>query len=248
MLKFPTMRIYDIESVLNGLPKGLARMTKMELFKDVLELSPFFYGMNISQSINSSSDPETDEDDISRGANSTAAEICAKFALLYKTEGNQMTTAGELPDAMYIVRSGMLAVMHNGKHTFIARPGDVVGEMALLGLSANGRRLRTSTCLTMCELVYFEKDDLDDLMGLEGFRLPLRRMLSQYMDGLAGHIMSFNHLGAVPDPWRTQDGNTKGWWDDFAFNNVPWRKIQLRLRDQEKGRAHLCSHINTCQA
>ena len=41
MLKFPTMRIYDEKSVLDGLPKGLARMTKMELFADVLQICPF---------------------------------------------------------------------------------------------------------------------------------------------------------------------------------------------------------------
>ena len=38
--------------------------------------------------------------------------------------------------------------------------GDVLGEMAILGLSHDGRRMRTSVCQTMCELCVLEKDDL----------------------------------------------------------------------------------------
>ena len=34
--------------MLSGLPPGLARSVKMELFADVLQLSPFFYGMEIT--------------------------------------------------------------------------------------------------------------------------------------------------------------------------------------------------------
>jgi CRP-like cAMP-binding protein len=237
MLKFPTMRIYDEKSVLDGLPKGLARMTKMELFADVLQICPFFYGMDISHT-NSYAVGGSDEHFLQSSVNSTAADICAKFGLLYKTLGLQLTTAGELPDAMYIVRSGMLSVTHHGKQTMIARSGDVVGEMALLGLSADGRRLRTAKCLTMCELVYILKEDLEELMGVEGFRVPLRRMLSQYIDGLASHIMTAQKLGdgdgelnleLKTDSARTQDINDKSWWDDFAFNNIPWVKIQTRL-------------------
>jgi hypothetical protein len=46
MLKFPTMRIYDEARVMGDLPSGLKRTLQFELFKDVLELSPFFYGVN----------------------------------------------------------------------------------------------------------------------------------------------------------------------------------------------------------
>jgi len=238
MLKFPTMRIYDEKSVLDGLPKGLARMTKMELFADVLQICPFFYGMSDSPTFDSNAADNTDEHFLQSSVNSTTADICAKFGLTYKTLGLQLTTAGELPDAMYIVRSGMLSVTHNGKQTVIVRPGDVVGEMALLGLSADGRRLRTAKCLTMCELVYILKEDLEELMGVEGFRVPLRRMMSQYIDGLASHIMTAQKLGAgeeelnleqKTDSARTQDMNDQSWWDDFAFNNIPWGKIKTLL-------------------
>jgi CRP-like cAMP-binding protein len=207
--------------VLSGLPPGLARSVKMELFADVLQLSPFFYGMEITT--------EFSDGGVVDNMSQMTGVICDKFGLLYKTMGLQLTAAGEIPDAMFIVRSGMLSVLNaHGKQIMTAQPGDVVGEMALLGLSADGRRLRSSSCLTMCELVCIEKEDLEELMSIEGFRLPLRRMLSQYIDGLAGHVIKPGEATGS-DPSTADEGKQEDLWDDFAFNNIPWRKIKTRL-------------------
>jgi hypothetical protein len=170
MLKFPTMRIYDESSVLDGLPKGLARAVKIELFKDVLVQSPFFYGMDISMTV-------TEAGVNNERTKSVAGDICTRIKTLYKTQGLELTTAGEHPDAFYIVRTGVLSVLMNGQQIFAALAGDVVGEIALLGLSKDGRRMRSTICLTMCELCMIETGDLEDLLMLEGFRVPLRRML-----------------------------------------------------------------------
>jgi len=52
MLKFPTSKIYDEELVLNDLPLGLQRLVRLELFKDVVESSDFFFGVDEQVYIN----------------------------------------------------------------------------------------------------------------------------------------------------------------------------------------------------
>jgi hypothetical protein len=106
MLKFPTMRIYDEHSVFAGLPKGLSRAVKIELFNDVLMNSPIFYGMDLSLTITESGQ---------QNRRSVAGDICARIETIYKMLGIEVTTAGEYPDALYIVRKGALAVLCDGK-------------------------------------------------------------------------------------------------------------------------------------
>ena len=55
---------------------------------------------------------------------------------------------------MYIVRTGVVSIQDRSseREITLAKSGDVVGEMALLGFSKDGKRLRTSVCLTMCEV------------------------------------------------------------------------------------------------
>ena len=64
------MRIYDERAVLDGLPKGLARAVKIELFKDILLISPLFFGMNISTDVHTASEND----------NTSVREIAAVFA------------------------------------------------------------------------------------------------------------------------------------------------------------------------
>jgi len=170
MLKFPTMRIYDEDAVLEGLPKGLASEVKIELFKDVMMICPFFFGMDIFSSGCKYSD--------------VAQEVCSRIRTMYKTKGLELTRAGEVPDALYVVRYGALSIFHQGKEIGMARRGDVLGEMALLGLSTDGLRLRTTLCISMCELCRLGKEELVELLAMEAFRMPLRRMLGLYLADL----------------------------------------------------------------
>ena len=52
--------------------------------------------------------------------------------------------AGTVPDALYIVRFGTVHLRGMGKRMRVLGPGDIFGEVALLGLSPDGLRLRTS--------------------------------------------------------------------------------------------------------
>ena len=182
MLKFPTMRIYDEHAVIDGLPKGLARAVKMELFQDVLNHCPLFFGMNVGLPVRNSDGKQTlSLEDVGV---SVAGDVCTRLQTLYKTEGLELTAEGDLPDALYILRSGKLNVSTRGHDLFVAQSGDILGEMALLGFSKDGRRLRTSKCLTMCELCYITKDSLEELLLVGGFQVPLRRMLACYVEGV----------------------------------------------------------------
>jgi CRP-like cAMP-binding protein len=170
MLKFPTMRIYDEDSVLEGLPQGLAKEVRIELFKDIMLICPLFYGMDIVDDNGSYSD--------------VAAAACWRIRTVYKTMGLELTRTGEVPDALYIVRYGALSVFHSGKEIGIAHRGDVVGEMALFGLTIDGLRSRTTICASMCELCRLSKEDLQALLLIEGFRKPLRRMIGLYLSDI----------------------------------------------------------------
>jgi hypothetical protein len=215
MLKFPTMRIYDDETVMSGLPTGLARSVKFELFQDLLSMSPFFYGMDVHIE---------DQKQYSH----VAGDICASFQMVYKTIGLHLTQAGELPDSLYIVRTGMLSVMANGRETFIAKAGDVVGEMALLGFSSDGCRIRTSVCLTMCELCQMSRESVEQLLALEGFRVPFRRLIGAYVDGLAASVVGQEQEGQSDTHYfGSQDENT------YAFDHIPWRNIRERLQEAD---------------
>jgi CRP-like cAMP-binding protein len=222
MLKFPTMRIHDEKSVLDGLPKGLARAVKIELFKDILQSSPFFYGMNVSLTVSQA--------DSKGGHHSVAGDICTRIQTLYKTQGLALTTAGEYPDALYIVRSGKLSVQAHGRQIFAAVEDDVIGEMALLGLSTDGRRMRTSVCLSMCELCMLMKEELEELLLLEGFRNPLRRMMVTFVEGLACGVLkdykdSITNADSVPRSQASEKASAGA----FDFNLVPWRLIRNHL-------------------
>ena len=146
-------------------------------------------------------------------------------------QGLVLTTAGEVPDALYIVRSGRLSIQFEGFEIAKARAGDVAGEMALFGLSPNGRRLRSAVCQTMCELCMITVDNLKKLMKHDAFRVPLRRMLCVYLDGLVGSILNPQQAGKAQrgeGVGRTgaRGGDVK---KDYASNYIPWMEIKDHL-------------------
>lgn len=96
----------------------------------------------------------------------------------------EITTVGDIPDALYIVTVGVVCVVMHGEEIFEARKGDVFGENALLGLSLDGRRQRTCIAKTMCELCRLDKDDLSSLLTIDEFRDPLNIMIQTHLANL----------------------------------------------------------------
>ena len=190
-LKFPTMKMYDDQAVLDGLPIGLQKEVRIEMYADTMKKSWFFHGIQ--------------ED--------AFGEIANHLRSVFKTETVSVTTAGEVPDAMYFVRSGVLEVHFEGRRVGEVRSKDVFGESALLGLSKDGRRLRTVTCRTMCELIELSKEHLYELLRHEEIRLPIQRMMQMYLSKME-HLAQEDNLtphNLVMVPWGqlSQDLRTR---------------------------------------
>ena len=135
---------------------------RLELFKDVVESSNFFFGVD----------------------EKVYESVCMCLVPSYKTEGMEVTVAGDIPDALYIVRFGVVSVTMHQIELFEAESGDVIGENALLGLTLDGRRQRTCIAKTMCELCKLNKKDFGYLLNIQAFRRPFRMMVQAHLANL----------------------------------------------------------------
>lgn len=166
MLKFPLRRIYDDEAIMNDLPLGLRKEVSVQLFEDVVKSVPLF--MKLGQS--------------------TVQEIChvlkpvyqvslrrlqfcladpyelADSRVLRQTMGLEITSEGERPDALYIVRNGIVSVLVMGEEVMEAVHGDLIGENEILNLTQSYRRNRTCIAKTSCELCRLSADHFFELL------------------------------------------------------------------------------------
>ena len=95
----------------------------------------------------------------------TVLEVCAHLHPVFQTMGLEITTEGEAPDALYIVRFGVVSVSVESEVVMEAVPGDIIGENEILGLTVEGHRNRTCIAKTSCELCR---------LSAEGFYFLLR--------------------------------------------------------------------------
>lgn len=114
--------------------------------------------------------------------------VCMRLVSTYKTESMEITVEGDIPDALYIVRFGVVSVTMHGLEMFEAHTGNAIGELALLGLSPDGRRQRTCIAKTMCELCKLNKDDFGSLLNIEAFRRPFRIMVQAHLANLEANL------------------------------------------------------------
>jgi CRP-like cAMP-binding protein len=103
-----------------------------------------------------------------------------------------LTAEGEYPDAMYIVRFGTVEVKVQGETVLTAETGDLFGENALLGLTSDGKRNRSSFAKTMCEICALRKEDLWDLLKIESFRRPFSTLVHQHISRLDSSTLVSN--------------------------------------------------------
>lgn len=83
--------------------------------------------------------------------NSLQVEICNAFETYYCSKEEKLCEEDEEPDAMFIVRHGDILLSSNGEKIAVAQRGAMFGEIAMLGLTETGRRLRTAVSLSECE-------------------------------------------------------------------------------------------------
>jgi hypothetical protein len=83
---------------------------------------------------------------------------------LGQTMGLEITREGEKPDALYIVRTGIVSIMVMGEEVMEAMHGDLIGENEILNLTQGYRRNRTCVAKTSCELCRLSSDHFLELL------------------------------------------------------------------------------------
>jgi CRP-like cAMP-binding protein len=79
--------------------------------------------------------------------------------------GDEVISQGEVGETAYIIESGRLEVLKDGKKVAELAKGDCFGEIALL---SDIKRTATVRCLTPCELTILARDDFKTLTSGQG--------------------------------------------------------------------------------
>ncbi len=79
--------------------------------------------------------------------------------------GDTVISQGDPGDTAYIIESGRLEVLKDGKKVAELAEGDCFGEIALL---SDVQRTATVRCLTPCELTVLARDDFQTLTSGQG--------------------------------------------------------------------------------
>jgi len=127
MIRFPTMKIFNETRIMDDLPTSLRKETYIELYRDVVSQVPMF---SICEA-------------------STQREICYRLRITWRSAQLAITTEGQAPDGLFIVRFGVVDLYSHGLFLKAIGRGDIFGENALLGLSKSGLRTRTAVARTM---------------------------------------------------------------------------------------------------
>jgi CRP-like cAMP-binding protein len=91
--------------------------------------------------------------------------------------GPIITEAKTQPDALSIVRFGTVSLKAKGMKEQIVKQGDLFGEMALLGLTMDGLRMRTAKAVTVVEICSLSAKDFEELLVVRPGGLVLVREL-----------------------------------------------------------------------
>jgi NADH dehydrogenase FAD-containing subunit/uncharacterized membrane protein YphA (DoxX/SURF4 family) len=89
-----------------------------------------------------------------------APDATAKLQRLHFEAGDEVIRQGEAGDCAYIVQSGRLQALKDGRVVGELGGGDCFGEIALI---QDGPRTATVRCLSACELTAISRDDFQNL-------------------------------------------------------------------------------------
>jgi len=171
-LRYPTMKVFDDEEILQDLPLALARQVKVELFCDVVNSCVLFQTLSTT----------------------TCNEVCMRLRTVYKSEDIQVTKEGDRPDALYIVRFGIVSMYARSRFLGNANPGEIFGENALLGLTPDGKRNRSTFAKTMCELCELRKEELHELLKIEHFRREIKVLVHSHLSSMEKRFKMEGHV------------------------------------------------------
>jgi len=110
----------------------------------------------------------------------------------------------------------------------IARLGAMFGEMAILGLSPNGRRLRSAWTVSVCELVELPKEALTQVMVMRpSFFDLVRKACTLHLEWLNESYEDTR--GAVGLSGKSAETG-HDFYDNLSF--IDWRAIRLELEPE----------------
>ena len=151
--------------------------------------------------------------------------------------GRVITQAGTHPDFLYIVRFGHLSVKGWSLSPQLCAPGDIFGEMAMLGLSPNGLRMRTATATSVVELCQLAMADLHELLAqrasffnivktvCQTHMTALREARTRMAEVSASHAYNWHYVAGV----RQQP--PKDFYQELS--SINWRGICEVLKDKQ---------------
>lgn len=159
-LKYPTQLIFNDKEIMDELPLGLKKRMQAETYMNVIETIPLF--AEVSES--------------------TRVEICDAFETYFCSRHEKLTIEDEEPDCLFIVSHGEVLLTHQGETISIARRGQMFGELGLFGLTVTGRRSRSGTSLSECELLRMSKHAWKKLVLTHGdLRNVFRKLTTRHL-------------------------------------------------------------------
>jgi len=142
-MRYPNKRIWDEEAIIGDIESPSIRTDiVVHLFRDVVEMVPLLSLCDVS----------------------TQREISTKLRSIYRMPGRVITYERTVPDFLYIVRFGQVDLKGWGLKPQTIAYGDIFGEMAMLGLSPDGLRMRTATAVSVVEVCQLAEKDLHELL------------------------------------------------------------------------------------
>ena len=125
----------------------------------------------------------------------TQEDICFRLRPVFAVAPAAITAEGSLPDALYIVRFGSVVLSVAGRQVDEAQPGSLFGELALLGLTQDGKRARTAKAKTMCELCMLQRADFEHMLRVDAsFFSVVTRVVKCHVASLRRHLTVDNAL------------------------------------------------------
>jgi CRP-like cAMP-binding protein len=207
-MRYPNKQIWDLEAIIADIePTSIHTDIVEHLFRDVVEMVPL----------------------LSLCTASTQREISTKLRNIYRMPGSVITYTRTNPDFMYIVRFGEISIKGWGLKPRTLVHGDIFGELAILGLSPDGLRMRTATAVSVVEVCQLAEEDLHHLLIHEpGFFNLVRDVCRTHMYGLRmakermAQISESDHFGKYT-PNSYKQPVVKDFYEQLT--TLRWREI-----------------------
>jgi CRP-like cAMP-binding protein len=218
-VKYPNKRTFDQQEIVQDIDApALQRWIMLHLFKDVmgndLETKSMFHLWDIE----------------------SLKELCLKLHGGYCMPGMILTRAGTDPDALYVVRFGTIRLLGED-YERIGGVGEMFGEIALLGLSPTGKRLRTTQAISVVEWCKLSKTDLEEVLEMHPHMWKSLRQVSQIHISMLrelGHRSQVATQAALAATRDQLEGNTVFSKERFAKATAQIKVLEDAARDAQK--------------